>query len=138
VSSASYSPKCVFLDPVSSLPHYIVQDILDPDRFWKDELLNANVDRAFDCALFNPGGNWMGETLDGIVMNHAYSVIRAVEYKDKRFVRVRNPWGEKEWTGRWSDGSKEWTEEWTPALKELGYKFGNDGEFVMECKSRRL
>ena len=65
--------------------------------------------------------------------NHAYSVLRAVEYNGKRFVVVRNPWGKTEWTGRWSDGSKEWTQEWLEVLPKLGHTFGDDGQFLMEC-----
>jgi hypothetical protein len=65
--------------------------------------------------------------------NHAYSVLRAVECKEKKFVVVRNPWGKSEWTGRWSDGSKEWTREWLEVLPTLGHTFGDDGQFVMEC-----
>ena len=41
---------------------------------------------------------------------------------------VKNPWGKIEWTGPWSDGSKEWTAQ---ALKDLDYKFGNEGIFWM-------
>jgi hypothetical protein len=41
---------------------------------------------------------------------------------------VKNPWGETEWNGPWSDGSKEWTAD---AIKKLDYKFGNDGIFWM-------
>jgi hypothetical protein len=41
---------------------------------------------------------------------------------------VKNPWGETEWNGPWSDGSKEWTAE---AITKLDYKFGNDGIFWM-------
>lgn len=87
----------------------------------------------------------MGE---GLFTGHAYSIISAIEVNstspvvipllllillaDKRFVRVRNPWGKTEWTGAWSDGSKEWTPEWLALLPELNHKFGNDGEFLME------
>jgi hypothetical protein len=47
---------------------------------------------------------------------------------------VRNPWGKTEWTGPWSDGSKEWTKESLEILDDLGHVFGDDGQFVMECK----
>lgn len=50
----------------------------------------------------------------------------AVEIKGQRLVKLRNPWGRKEWDGRWSDGSKEWTAEWMQLLK---HEFGNDGVF---------
>lgn len=50
-------------------------------------------------------------------------------------MKIRNPWGKTEWTGRWSDGSREWTKEWLEALPELEHSFGNDGEFLMECMS---
>lgn len=56
--------------------------------------------------------------------DHAYSVLKAVEFRGKRFVKIRNPWGASEWTGRWSDGSKEWTGQWLEALKALEHTFG--------------
>lgn len=43
----------------------------------------------------------------GLVKGHAYSVTGAEEVKTKsgtvRLVRIRNPWGQKEWGGDWSD-----------------------------------
>lgn len=63
---------------------------------------------------------------------HAYSVIKAIEVRGKRFLKIRNPWGQSEWTGRWSDGSKEWTKEWLDALDPLEHTFGDDGVFIME------
>lgn len=68
----------------------------------------------------------------GLYTAHAYSIIKAVEYNGKRFLRIRNPWGNSEWTGRWSDGSKEWTPQWVAALESLGHSFGDDGAFIME------
>jgi hypothetical protein len=73
-------------------------------------------------------------TVNGLMGGHAYSVLRAVEHQGKRFVVIRNPWGNSEWTGPWSDGSKEWTPETLPLLEGLGHRFGNDGQFVMECR----
>ncbi|KAJ6580695.1 hypothetical protein B0H19DRAFT_1112126, partial [Mycena capillaripes] len=111
------------------------KDILDPDVFWKEELLLAAKDRLFACGFDSLDGTRSGNediTVNGLIGGHAYSVLRAVEFKDKRFVVIRNPWGDSEWTGPWSDGAKEWTEEWLPALRELQHSFGDDGEFVME------
>ncbi|KAJ3507029.1 hypothetical protein NLJ89_g6535 [Agrocybe chaxingu] len=111
------------------------KDILDIDRFWDEELSRANKDRLFGCSFNNLDSTRSGVTgakVQGLIGNHAYSVLRAVFCKDKRFVVVRNPWGKSEWTGRWSDGSKEWTQEWLEALPDLGHQFGDDGQFVME------
>ena len=65
-------------------------------------------------------------------VDHSYTVIKAVECRGKRFLKIRNPWGDSEWTGRWSDGSKEWTTHWLTALEALEHEFGNDGIFLME------
>lgn len=40
---------------------------------------------------------------------HAYSVISAKEVKGNRLLCLRNPWGNYEWEGDWSDKSKLWT-----------------------------
>ncbi|KAJ7589466.1 cysteine proteinase [Mycena floridula] len=106
------------------------KDIFDVDQFWTDELLKANQDkdRLFACGYSSYSIN----SPNGLIPNHAYAVLRAVEVNGKRFVIVRNPWGNSEWTGPWSDGAKEWETEWLALLPEFGHKFGNDGEFVME------
>jgi hypothetical protein len=109
---------------------------LDRDRFWNEELLKANKDRLFGCsfdALDSSRSGVREVKVDGLIGSHAYSVLRAVECKGKRFVVVRNPWGRSEWNGRWSDGSKEWTAEWLGILPQLKHEFGDDGQFVMEC-----
>jgi hypothetical protein len=113
------------------------QDILDPDRFWKEELLFSHQSRLFGCSYQTLDGTRSGiarPTVNGLMGNHAYSVLRAVEYNGRRFVVIRNPWGDTEWTGPWSDGSKEWTPEWLQALPALGHSFGDDGQFLMECE----
>lgn len=53
----------------------------------------------------------------GIVPGHAYSVIAAKEKEGIRLLNVRNPWGEFEWGGAWSDNSEEWTEEMIEAFE---------------------
>jgi hypothetical protein len=39
-----------------------------------------------------------------IVANHAYSILSAHEVEETRLLRIRNPWGYKEWDGPWKDG----------------------------------
>ncbi|TDL21385.1 cysteine proteinase [Rickenella mellea] len=110
-------------------------DIMDPDTFWMRDLLCANHDLLFSCFVNQPApaiGRIPPNRINGLITDHAYTVIKAVEFKDKRFVKIRNPWGKSEWNGRWSDGSKEWTREWLEALELLEHTFGHDGVFIME------
>ena len=138
-ASAKQGPTPLFVQLQSQLTSQ--QDILDPDRFWDEELLRATKDRLFGCSFNDLDSTRSGVTgaqVQGLVGSHAYSVLRAVEVKGKRFLVIRNPWGKSEWTGRWSDGSKEWTREWLEAMPLLGHVFGDDGQFVMECELRLL
>ena len=57
---------------------------------------------------------------------HAYSIMEAREVNGLRLLKVRNPWGEGEWKGAWSDGSEQWTPEW---MQLLNHRFGDDGQF---------
>ena len=50
----------------------------------------------------------------GLVDAHAYSLIGATILEldnggQERLLKVRNPWGKREWTGDWSDKSPLWT-----------------------------
>ncbi|XP_063775495.1 calpain-8-like [Pseudophryne corroboree] len=74
-------------------------------------------------------------TSSKIVMNHAYSVTGAEEVANRgnsvQIIRVRNPWGYKEWTGAWSDSAPEW-EEVNPKVKaKLSPNKCDDGETWM-------
>ncbi len=44
-------------------------------------------------------------------------------------LRIRNPWGQGEWKGKWGDGSPEWDKATMTSLK---YHFEDDGTFWME------
>jgi Ca2+-binding EF-hand superfamily protein len=74
----------------------------------------------------------------GLIKGHAYSVTGAttVTYKGAsvKLVRIRNPWGAKEWNGDWSDDSKLWqhiSASERKALQEGEGTFKEDGEFWM-------
>eukprot|EP00959_Pyramimonas_sp_CCMP1952_P190002 3974847-Pyramimonas_sp.AAC.1 len=47
---------------------------------------------------------------DSILWSHAYSLLDMQETSNgHKLLRMRNPWGYKEWRGPWSDGSREWS-----------------------------
>ncbi|KAL8860517.1 MAG: hypothetical protein Q9178_003176 [Gyalolechia marmorata] len=57
--------------------------------------------------------------------------MEAREVKGERLLRIRNPWGDTEWQGPWSDGSEQWTPEW---MQLLNHRFGDDGMFWISYK----
>ncbi|XP_023819378.1 calpain-2 catalytic subunit-like [Oryzias latipes] len=69
-----------------------------------------------------------------LVKGHAYSVTAAEEVNVRgqqvQLVRIRNPWGQVEWTGAWSDGSREWNHISQEEKSKLN-KVAEDGEFWM-------
>ncbi|XP_051550544.1 calpain-2 catalytic subunit-like [Myxocyprinus asiaticus] len=71
-------------------------------------------------------------TRQKLVKGHAYSLTGAMEvnYRGRmeKLVRMRNPWGQVEWTGAWSDNSSEWN---AVAASERPNNRAEDGEFWM-------
>uniref|UniRef100_A0A8B9UES2 CANX protein n=1 Tax=Anas zonorhyncha TaxID=75864 RepID=A0A8B9UES2_9AVES len=86
----------------------------------RGSLLGCSIDitSAFDMEAV---------TFKKLVKGHAYSVtaFRDVNYRgqQEQLIRIRNPWGQVEWTGAWSDGDRE----------ELQLKM-EDGEFWMSFR----
>mmetsp|Transcript_5149 Transcript_5149/g.8268 ORF Transcript_5149/g.8268 Transcript_5149/m.8268 type:complete len:326 (-) Transcript_5149:37-1014(-) len=50
------------------------------------------------------------DSKNGICQGHAYSILRAVKSGAHRLLKLRNPWGDFEWKGAWSDTSPMWTQ----------------------------
>ncbi|GAA6091194.1 calpain-5a [Tachysurus ichikawai] len=79
----------------------------------------------------------------GLVKGHAYAVtdVHKVRlghgllafFKSEKLtmIRMRNPWGEKEWNGPWSDSSEEWQRVSKSEREKLGVTVRDDGEFWM-------
>uniref|UniRef100_A0A7N8X1R3 Calpain 1, (mu/I) large subunit b n=1 Tax=Mastacembelus armatus TaxID=205130 RepID=A0A7N8X1R3_9TELE len=93
----------------------------------RGSLLGCSIDitSAFDMEAV---------TFKKLVKGHAYSVtgLREVDYRGRqeRLIRIRNPWGQVEWTGAWSDNSSEWTGIDSAEKDEMLCKM-EDGEFWM-------
>ncbi|XP_072562419.1 calpain-1 catalytic subunit-like [Paramormyrops kingsleyae] len=73
-------------------------------------------------------------TFKKLVKGHAYSItgVDEVAYKGTptKLIRIRNPWGEVEWTGPWSDNSREWSGI-DPSVRSRLHNRSEDGEFWM-------
>ncbi|XP_069624539.1 calpain-8-like isoform X1 [Ranitomeya imitator] len=64
------------------------------------------------CSTKSDSGTGEIVVSTNVVKNHAYSLTGAEEIPYRgdtvQIVRVRNPWGYKEWNGAWSDRAPEW------------------------------
>ncbi|XP_069752344.1 calpain-1 catalytic subunit-like [Narcine bancroftii] len=93
----------------------------------RGSLLGCSIDitSAFDMEAV---------TFKKLVKGHAYSLTGAKEVLCRgglvRLVRVRNPWGEVEWTGAWSDRANEWNQVDPAQCRDMQVKL-EDGEFWM-------
>ncbi|KAF5027785.1 hypothetical protein F66182_116 [Fusarium sp. NRRL 66182] len=119
--------------------------VLRKERLWREMLGSDGEDGEF---VFGLSAGGPGEDHNnGIVLQHAYSVLKVAEVEDEdgnkvRLVKIRqltvdinrNPWGQRsedghgEWHGPWSDGSRQWTSQ---MIRKLQHQFGDDGIFWM-------
>uniref|UniRef100_A0A3Q3MGC9 Calpain 9 n=1 Tax=Mastacembelus armatus TaxID=205130 RepID=A0A3Q3MGC9_9TELE len=76
------------------------------------------------------------KTTTGLVKGHAYSItgMEEVNYRGQtvQLIRIRNPWGQVEWNGPWSDNSREWNYIDKSEQIRLQQNSTDDGEFWMQ------
>lgn len=83
----------------------------------------------------NLSGSKIGKK--NLVPSHVYSLLSVTEIYhpsrgEQRLLKLRNPWGNKEWKGDWSDESTIWTEE---LAKKLSHdRNSDDGTFFIEFR----
>ena len=111
--------------------YFLTQDD-DPEKIW-DAILKADqAGFAMTCGSGDLADGADLLTSSGLVGSHAYTLLSAIilhtSSGPRRLVRLRNPWGEAEWKGEWSDESSVWTEE---LKKKAGWENKNDGTFYM-------
>ncbi|KAJ8366094.1 hypothetical protein SKAU_G00149250 [Synaphobranchus kaupii] len=105
--------------------HRIINKALE-----RGSLLGCSIDitSAFDMEAV---------TFKKLVKGHAYSVtgLKQVSFRGgmERLIRIRNPWGQVEWTGAWSDSSSDW-DQIDPDEREGMHCRTEDGEFWMSFK----
>ena len=123
----------------------------DKEELWT-KLLEAEKKKFIMTAgsdELNNGSDAFIEKI-GLAGSHAYSLLGVYELEYKRglykllnpdddtrykkverIVKLRNPWGEGEWSGDWSDNSPLWNEE---LKKALDFVQKEDGTFYMTFK----
>ncbi|CAO2638726.1 Calpain-2 catalytic subunit, partial [Lemmus lemmus] len=73
-------------------------------------------------------------TYQKLVKGHAYSVTGAEEVESsgslQKLIRIRNPWGQVEWTGKWNDNCPSWNTV-DPEVRARLTERQEDGEFWM-------
>uniref|UniRef100_A0A3P9QDU4 Calpain 9 n=1 Tax=Poecilia reticulata TaxID=8081 RepID=A0A3P9QDU4_POERE len=76
------------------------------------------------------------KTSTGLVKGHAYSItgLEEVNFRGQKvkLIRIRNPWGQVEWNGRWSDNAREWDYVDKAEKTRILQNSTDDGEFWME------
>jgi hypothetical protein len=83
------------------------------------------------CSMMDKGAEETEDNFNGLIQKHAYGILKVVEYKGNKLLKLRNPWGNFEWRGDWCDSDKNWTLE---MKKELEHINEDDGTFWMSFK----
>ncbi|XP_052783914.1 calpain-5-like [Mya arenaria] len=110
------------------------------------ERLKKEVDRKSLLAASIPAASneeMEASTAQGLVKGHAYGItaVKNISLETGMFsflnknklamIRLRNPWGQGEWKGAFSDDDPEWQKIPKTEREKMGLVFAEDGEFWM-------
>ncbi|XP_072714081.1 calpain-9 isoform X3 [Ciconia boyciana] len=114
-----------------------------PDNFY--EILEKALKRCsmVACSIdTSSAAESEAKTPFGLIKGHAYSVtgIDEVRYRRQQvqLIRIRNPWGQVEWNGPWSDNSLEWRSVSPSEQRRLSRAALDDGEFWMKFEDFKV
>ncbi|XP_053313882.1 calpain-5 [Spea bombifrons] len=131
-------------EPVELAEENYAADADKRNELFERVLKVQNRGGLISCSIKAVSAADMEARLDcGLVKGHAYAVtdVRRVRlghgllafFKSEKLdmIRMRNPWGEREWNGAWSDSSEEWQKVSKGEREKLGVTVQDDGEFWM-------
>ena len=121
------TPNEVFDVLTEAYSEYYVVSANDKDNLWKKMLDSKNKGYVMTAGTSADVYNLPIEE-KGLAPGHAYTVIDLLEINGEKVLRLRNPWGNGEYTGDWSDSSKKWTAE---LKKKYNFLKKDDGDFHM-------
>ena len=106
---------------------YILIKNKNKEKLWQEIFEGEKKNYLMTVGTTKNTNNFKLEKI-GLTPGHAYTVLGILEINKEKVIKLRNPWGNFEFSGDWSDYSSKWTEE----LK-IKYEFNkkNDGTFYM-------
>lgn len=108
-----------------------MKERINNGTFWKN-MVQWRADKDYLCCGSHPGSDTT-KSKTNIVQGHAYSILQVVEVKGFQLLQLRNPWGDSEWNGDWSDKSPLWDKH-PDIAKQLGHTDVDDGMFWISFK----
>ncbi|KAE8627955.1 hypothetical protein XENTR_v10007234 [Xenopus tropicalis] len=131
-------------EPIELTEGHFVTDVEKRNDLFERVLKVHNRGGLISCSIRATSASDMEARMAcGLVKGHAYAVtdVRKVRlghgllafFKSEKLemIRMRNPWGEREWNGPWSDSSEEWQKVSKSEREKLGVTVEDDGEFWM-------
>ena len=118
----------IISEPISSLTgfptEYLSYKKLEEDEVYK-KIENGEKEGTIMSSVSK--GEDIIEKI-GLVQAHAYTLMCARKWEERNIylIRLRNPWGEGEGNGKWSDNSSCWTDEYKKYFK---FQKKDDGIF---------
>ena len=110
-----------------------IAEAIETQQFWKDIKKYHAQGFLIGCSnvVKDENGNKQdGAGQTGILFNHAYGILDVRELDGLQLVRIRNPWGQGEWTGKFADEDEAW-DDYKGLKEKLNYVFRDDGTWWM-------
>ena len=126
------------LNTFTGAPYEAIENVNKEEHPGLFDLLDKYEKKHYAIGCGLTADDVEGETTDdslGLVYSHAYSILGGAKVTDKygnkvNLIKLRNPWGELDWKGAWSDEDSNWTPE---LKKQLNlHVHANDGIFWMD------
>lgn len=112
-------------------PSYTNLDQKNPNYVWQKLVLYNSKGFLMTTLCNSSKTAIISDFQNGLVNKHIYSILDAREFDNNgkmiRLLKLRNPWGKKEWKGAWSNTWPDWPVE---IKNEISYIYDkNDGTF---------
>ncbi|CAF0861561.1 unnamed protein product [Brachionus calyciflorus] len=103
----------------------------NPEYLWKRLLYCKSVGYLMTTLCYSKNSNFVDFFKVGLFNRHIYSVLDVREFNNNgkvvNLIKLRNPWGKKEWKGAWSNKWPHWPEHIRAEIAGVYQK--NDGCF---------